>query len=76
MAKWIKKVAVTPLNAIAKVINSLTGDSTQDAPSVHIVKTALAEKVASDDVTEIQVVAELPDDASSHTTTLYLIPEE
>lgn len=48
---WIKKVAVTPLNTIAKVIDSLTGNSTTDAPSVHAVKSALADTYTTDNLT-------------------------
>ncbi len=47
---WIKKVAVTPLNTIAKVFDTLAGNSTTDAPSVHAVKSALAEKADLEDV--------------------------
>ena len=42
--KWIKKVAVTPLDAIAKVVDSVaeqTNDRT-NAPSIHAVREALA----------------------------------
>lgn len=41
MAIWIKKVETTPLNTIAKVIDSLTGSSTTNAPSIHAVNEAL-----------------------------------
>ena len=41
---WIKRVSVHPLNTIAKVIDSLTGSSTTNAPSIHAVNTALANK--------------------------------
>lgn len=47
---WIKRVSVHPLNTIAKVIDALTGNSTTDAPSIHAVKTALAQKA---DVTDV-----------------------
>jgi len=50
MSKWIKKVATTPLNTIAKVIDSLTGSSTTNAPSIHAVNTALAGKADVNDV--------------------------
>lgn len=46
MAIWIKKVATTPLNTIAKVIDSLatqTNDTT-NAPSIHAVREALNDK--------------------------------
>ena len=47
--KWIKKVAATPLNTLAKVINSFsTGDDkTTNAPSIQIVENALAGKQAN-----------------------------
>lgn len=38
---WIKKVSTTPLNAIAKVIDSLSGGSTVNAPSIHAVSVGL-----------------------------------
>ena len=44
---WIKKVATTPLNTIAKVIDSLSGSSTENAPSIHAVNTALNGKANS-----------------------------
>lgn len=47
MAKWIKKVATTPLDAIAKVIDSLSGSSTTNAPSIRAVNVALANKADS-----------------------------
>lgn len=45
--KWIKKVASTPLDTIAKVINSLVSgdDKTTNAPSIKAVTDALAAKV-------------------------------
>ena len=44
--KWIKKVATTPLGAIAKVIDSLTSgvNERSNAPSIHAVNEALALK--------------------------------
>lgn len=42
--KWIKKITTTPLTTLARVINSVSGNSTTDAPSVYAVKTALADK--------------------------------
>lgn len=39
--KWIKKVAVTPLETVAKVIDSLSGASTTNAPSIKAVNTAI-----------------------------------
>lgn len=42
--KWLKKVASTPLTTLARVINSVSGNSTTDAPSVYAVKNALADK--------------------------------
>lgn len=42
--KWIKKITTTPLTTLARVINSVTGNSTTDAPSVYAVKNALADK--------------------------------
>lgn len=39
--KWIKKVAVTPLNAIAQVIDSLSGASATNAPSINAVNAAI-----------------------------------
>ena len=47
MSMWIKKVATTPLNTIAKVIDSLSGSSTENAPSIHAVNTALSGKANS-----------------------------
>ena len=46
MAIWIKKVATTPLDAIAKVIDSLTTQTNDrtNAPSIHAVKSALDNK--------------------------------
>ena len=45
MGHWIKKVRETPLQPLAKVINSLTGRSSVDAPSVKAVNEALDAKV-------------------------------
>lgn len=44
--KWIRKVAATPLNTIAKVINSFNtlDEPTTNAPSIQVVKDALAAK--------------------------------
>ena len=41
---WIKKIASTPLDAIARVINSWNSgdDKTKNAPSIQIVETALS----------------------------------
>lgn len=39
--KWIKKVATTPLDTIAKVIDSLSGNSATNAPSINAVKEAI-----------------------------------
>ena len=49
---WIKKVAATPLNAVAQVIDSFnTGDDkTTNAPSLRIVKNALDNKASNDDL--------------------------
>lgn len=47
--KWIKKVAVTPLDAIAKVVDSVqeqTNDRT-NAPSIHAVREAIIENSLS-----------------------------
>lgn len=51
--KWIKKVAVTPLEAIAKVIDSFSSgaDKTTNAPSIRIVENALNTKASNDDLT-------------------------
>ena len=48
--KWIKKVAVTPLEAIAKVIDSFNSgaDKTTNAPSIRIVENALNTKASND----------------------------
>ena len=40
--KWIKKVSTTPLENIAKVIDSLSGQSTTNAPSIKAVNGAIA----------------------------------
>ena len=42
--KWIKKVAETPLDLIAKVIDSLSGNSKYNAPSIRAVNAGLATK--------------------------------
>lgn len=44
--KWLKKVASTPLTAIAKVVDSLaeTTNDRYNAPSIHAVREAVAEK--------------------------------
>lgn len=54
---WIKRVSVTPLNAIAKVIDSLNGSSTTNAPSIHAVNTALGSLEDSVDSLETSVEA-------------------
>ena len=41
--KWIKKVAETPLDTSAKVVNSIELESSQNAPSVNAVREALAQ---------------------------------
>lgn len=41
--KWIKKVAETPLDTDAKVVNSIELASSKNAPSVNAVKEALAQ---------------------------------
>ena len=45
--KLIKKISSTPLDIIAKVINSWNSgdDKTKNAPSINIVESALADKV-------------------------------
>ncbi len=48
MAKWIKKVATTRMDIRAKVIDSLEGNQTQHAPSIHAVNEALEEKADAD----------------------------
>ena len=59
--KWIKKVAETPLEAIAKVIDSFnTGaDKTTNAPSINVVETALNIKASADDLA--QAMADVDD---------------
>ena len=46
MAIWIKKVATTPLTAVAKVIDSIQAQTNerQNAPSIHAVREALEDK--------------------------------
>lgn len=39
--KWIKKVATTPITAMAMVIDSLSGSSATNAPSINAVKNAI-----------------------------------
>lgn len=39
--KWIKKVATTPLETVAKVINSLANGSDTNAPSINAVNAAI-----------------------------------
>lgn len=39
--KWIKKVATTPLSTIAQVIDSLSGASATNAPSINAVNAAI-----------------------------------
>ena len=50
--KWIKKVASTPLEAIARVINSLDSgaDATTNAPSIKAVNDALDLKASENDL--------------------------
>lgn len=50
--KWIKKVAETPLEAIAKVIDSFSSgsDKTTNAPSIRVVEDALSSKASNDDL--------------------------
>lgn len=54
MGKWIKKVATTRLDIRAKVIDTLTGNQTQHAPSVHAVNEGLSTKADATAYTEIK----------------------
>lgn len=45
--KWIKKVSTTPLSAIAQVIDSLSGSSATNAPSIKAVNEAIASLTAA-----------------------------
>ena len=60
--KWIKKVASTPLEAIARVINSLDSgaDATTNAPSIKAVNDALDLKASENDL--LSAVANLETD--------------
>ena len=61
MGKWIKKVTETPLNAVAKVVNSLNGSSYFNAPSINAVNNGLAGKANTnhshsiDDISDIEL---------------------
>lgn len=41
MGKWIKKVTATPLGLVGHIIDSLTGSSTNSAPSIRAVNEGL-----------------------------------
>ena len=41
MAKWIKKVSSVPLRVVGHIIDSLSGNSTDNAPSIRAVNSAL-----------------------------------
>lgn len=41
MGKWIKKVTATPLGLVGHIIDSLTGSSTNNAPSIRAVNEGL-----------------------------------
>lgn len=41
MAKWIKKVSSAPLRVVGHIIDSLSGNSTDNAPSIRAVNSAL-----------------------------------
>ena len=45
--KWIKKVSTTPLDTVAKVIDSLSGSSATNAPSIKAVNEAIASLTAA-----------------------------
>lgn len=47
MSKWIKKVATTRLDERARVIDSLAGNQTNHAPSIHIVNQAITEMIST-----------------------------
>lgn len=50
--KWLKKVAVTPLTSIAKVIDGFNGtNKNTNAPSIRAVEEALDAKASNDDLT-------------------------
>lgn len=54
--KWIKKIAETPLEAIAKVIDSFTSgaDKTTNAPSIRLVEESLNTKASSNDLLALE----------------------
>lgn len=41
MAKWIKKVSSAPLRVVGHILDSLSGNSTENAPSIRAVNSAL-----------------------------------
>lgn len=41
MAKWIKKVSSAPLRVVGHILDSLSGNSTDNAPSIRAVNSAL-----------------------------------
>lgn len=65
--KWIKKVAVTPMDLVAKVIDSLSGNSKINAPSIHAVNAALAAKA---DTSAVDEALDLKADTSDVNTAL------
>ena len=70
--KWIKKVSTTPLGTIAKVIDSLSGSSTTNAPSIRAVNGAITELLSTIDSVQTAVEgkqATITGAASSITTT-------
>ena len=62
---WLKKIASTPLDIVAKVIDSLTSgaDSTTNAPSIRAVNSALSDKASNDDL--LQAVADINEDIAT-----------
>lgn len=65
--KWIKKVAATPLDAVAKVIDSFSAlDKINNAPSIRAVEDALDTKADSNDF--ILAVEDLTADLATKAT--------
>ncbi len=54
--KWIKKVAETPLEAIAKVIDSFSSgaDKRTNAPSIRVVEDAINDKASTGDLMTLE----------------------
>lgn len=75
--KWIKKVASTPLETIARVIDSLDSgaDATTNAPSIHAVNDALELKATTNELLTTKASLEADIATKADKSSMFIVRE-